>query len=258
MQQVTFFVDEENDDFFEGKKFEGTIDQNFKYLPTGPLRKAWDFFVYYFVAMPILCFVTFAIQGVRVKNRKAIKKLKNTGYVIIGNHTNAIDAYLGPIAIARPKRTYVVSQSNTLKIPFLKGLVKSLGALPVAETLGALKNFDKATKQILKSKKAIVIFPEAHIWPYYTGTRPMRLGSFKLASKNQVPVVPFATTYQKRKFFKKPRMVVHIGEPVMFDKSLSTNENAQIYKRKTEEFVKEKTGRNNFVFRRYVKIQKKD
>ena len=102
-----------------------------------------------------------------------------------------------------------------------------------------------------------MIFPEAHIWPYYTGTRPMRFSSFKLASKNQVPIVPIATTYKKRKFFKKPRMVVYIGEPIMFDKALSTNENAQIYKQKTEEFIKEKTSRNNFVYRRYIKIENK-
>lgn len=258
MQQVIFYSDEENDDFFEGKTFEGTIDEKFKYLPSNPFKKAWDFLLYYFVELPILCFVMFVVQGVRVKNRKAIKKLKNTGYVIVGNHTNAIDTYVGPIGIARPKRTYIISQSNTLKIPYLKHLVKSLGALPIAETMGALKNFDKATSQILKQKKAIIIFPEAHIWPYYTGTRPMRLSSFKLASKNQVPVVPIATTYQKRKFFKKPRMVVYIGEPIMFDKSLSANQNAQIYKQKTEEFIKEKTSQNNFVYRKYIKIENKD
>ena len=54
MQQVKFYTDEENDDFFEGKTFEGTIDEKFKYLPTNPFKKAWDFFLYYFVALPLL------------------------------------------------------------------------------------------------------------------------------------------------------------------------------------------------------------
>lgn len=254
--KTTFFYDEQNDDFFSGKNYDGIIDHKYKYISTHILKQAFDFVLYYFVAFPIL-WAFLRICGVQIKDKKNIKALKSQGFFVFGNHTNPIDAFVVQVAITFPKRTYIVCQSNTQKIPFLKHLTKSLGALPIGQTFLAQKNFDKATKHVLAKKSAIVVFPEAHIWPHYTGVRPLNFSSFKLASKNKMPIVPIAVTYRKSRFSPRPKTTIFVGTPVFFDTNLSINQNAKIYFEHTFNFLKTKTSQQNYLFHRYIKVQKK-
>ena len=54
-----------------------------------------------------------------------------------------------------------------------------------------------AIDQIVADKKTILIYPEAHIWPYYTKIRPFPSTSFRYPIKFNVPSFSITTTYQK-------------------------------------------------------------
>ena len=58
-----------------------------------------------------------------------------------------------------------------------------------------------------------MIYPEAHVWPYYTKIRPFISASFKYPTKLDAPSFSMTTTYQKRKRGKRPKMVVYIDGP---------------------------------------------
>lgn len=63
---------------------------------------------------------------------------------------------------------------------------------------------------------AVCIYPEAHIWPYYTHIRPFRAGSFAYPVRCGVPAVPYTVTYRQRRFLKwmHPCITVYIGKPI--------------------------------------------
>lgn len=78
-----------------------------------------------------------------------------------------------------------------------------------------------------RGKSSVTIFPEAHIWPYYTKIRPFGAASFKYPVKLQVPVFCITHCYRKRKFGKRPRIVSFVDGPFYPDQSLPVGEATQ-------------------------------
>ena len=258
MKKTIYYQDEINDDFFSGKKYNRIkIDGNYKYLPQNFFKKLYSFVLYYFFAWPFLSFYMFVVQRVKINDRQNLKELKKRGYMIVGNHTHYTDAYVSQIGITRPRRTYIIANENTVQIPLIGGLVKALGALPTPRNLSGLKNFESVLKKIFKKNQIVCVFPEAHIWPYYTGLRPFPLTCFKIASKNKVPVVPIATTYKKRRGFLKPKAIIFVGKPIFYNKNLTILQNAEYYRNMSQEFIKNiLSSKDNYEYIKYVRNQK--
>ena len=145
----------------------------------------------------------------RVVNRQAFRQVK-TGYFIYGNHTqNFFDAAM-PKIIA-PKDSYVVVDAKNLTMPGVGWLVRRLGALPLLPDLANNKRLVTAIDQIVADRKPILIYPEAHIWPYYTGIRPFPATSFRYPVKYNVPAFCFTNTYHRRG--KKVQIITYVDGP---------------------------------------------
>ena len=59
----------------------------------------------------------------------------------------------------------------------------------------------------------IVIYPEAHIWPFYTRIRNFPQTSFQYPIREGKPAFSFTTVYRKRKIRKTPKIVVKVDGP---------------------------------------------
>ncbi len=263
-KRVRYYFDEKNDDFRKNKtKLKLTIDGDYKYIPKNPLFKVFSFGLYYFIALPILFVLSFTVYGARVKGRKNLKKVKKDGYCIYCNHTNYTDAWLGAVLVARPKLTYVISSKYAVQIPFVRVLTKALGCLPIGDTVSSIKSLNESVGNLLNKKKAVMIFPEAHIWDFYTGVRPFPITSFKFPASSHKPIVPVAVTYRQPKIFfkntRKPKMIVNIGEPIMYDENLTEKQNALYFRDATMEFIREKTGSpDNYEYIQYIKVEERE
>ena len=66
----------------------------------------------------------------------------------------------------------------------------------------------------------ITLYPEAHIWPQYTGIRPFGAAAFHYPAETGKPVFTFTTTWQKRKLIPGARTVVYVDGPFLPDMSL--------------------------------------
>ncbi|MGI5842304.1 MAG: lysophospholipid acyltransferase family protein [Christensenellales bacterium] len=258
-KKVFYYNDESNDDFFPTKtSLSVTVDGNYNYLPKSALFKVFSFVFNFVFALPLLFIANTLVFGVSVKGRKNIKELKQKGFFVYANHTSFQDAWLTPIFVAPFRKNYIIVNKNAIQIPVVASLVKAGGALPVPDTIGAFKNLNQAINEIVVNKKQIVtIFPEAHIWPYYTKVRPFPQTSFKFAAKANAPVVPVAVCYERRAILgnkRKPKTTVYIGRPVYPKPELSEKENAAFLRDETHKFIKETTAiKSTFAYIDYVK-----
>ena len=85
-----------------------------------------------------------------------------------------------------------------------------------------MKSFVKAVERLEDEGKVIVVYPEAHIWPYYTKIRPFPDTSFRYPVEIGVPSFCFVNTYHKRKIRKRPKMITYIDGP-FFPKEEATD-----------------------------------
>lgn len=257
--RVMYYQDEVNDDFVKAKtNLNIVLDENYQYLITNPIRKFISFIIYYFIALPILFVEGKVFRGLIIKGKQNLKSIKKKGYIMYANHTDFRDAYLGHVFIANPKRTYIIANKDAVSIFLVRRLTKDLGALPVPDTYGGLKKLNASVAQILDDKKALMVYPEAHIWPYYTKVRPFPVTSFRYAAINNVPCVPVAATYRKHKglffFRKKPQMVVYIGMPIFPNLELSVKENATNLRDETHAYISQMTEKySTYEYYKYIK-----
>ena len=66
----------------------------------------------------------------------------------------------------------------------------------------------------------VTVYPEAHIWPYYTGIRPFPDHSFGYPARDGAPVYAMTSCYQKRPFGKRPKVITFLDGPFFPDMNL--------------------------------------
>ena len=104
----------------------------------------------------------------------------------------------------------------------MRNIVQMLGAIPLANTIEGTRQFLAAMHRRLKRGQAVMIYPEAHIWPYYNSIRPFPDTSFAYPVREQLPVVAAAVVYRKRKLLRAlpPRITVVVSDPFYPDPAL--------------------------------------
>ena len=151
--------------------------------------------------------------GLKYENRQVLRKLRGTGYFLYGNHTQPVGDVFTPAHCLFPRRIYTLVSPANYGLPVIGKLLPYLGALPVADTAHGMRALQQALETRLQQGCGIVVYPEAHVWEYYTGIRPFPATSFKFPVKYAVPVYAMTVTYQKARWGKRPRMVVYIDGP---------------------------------------------
>ena len=221
---VIYYTDELTDEFSTAVIEPIRIDGNYRYVRSSFFRRLTHFFWYRVVAFPIAFLYTKLKFRQSIRNAKILRDAHKTGYVLYGNHTQDIgDAFL-PNMIDKTTDKYLIVHPNNVSIPVIGKVTNSLGALPLPDDRAAYRNFLNAIETRLGQKKAVVIYPEAHIWPYYTGIRPFPDDSFHYPIRYGVPAYCFTNTYQKRRFSKKPRIVTYVDGPFFPDPDLPLKE----------------------------------
>jgi len=225
-QRVYYYEDPLKDDFAGTKIKKRPLPKKYKYVRKNPIWVFFSFLIYYVIAVPIFWLVSKIGWGVKVYGRKNLLGVWGKGFYAYGNHTMIADAWIFQCMIAPGRRSYIVADQDATSMPAVRWLVEMLGCLPVPETPEERGKFLSALEIRTKQRAGIVIYPEQHIWPYATHIRPFTDESFVYPADSDCPVVPFCTTFRKRKVFKNlsPRMTVHVGKPIYADKSLSMAE----------------------------------
>jgi glycosyltransferase involved in cell wall biosynthesis/1-acyl-sn-glycerol-3-phosphate acyltransferase len=257
--RTIYYTDELNDDFAGTKIDTVRPDSDFRYRHRSPVWNFLAFLVYRLIAVPfafLYCKIAF---GLKIENRKVLKAYRRSGCFLFGNHTQTmVDAFL-PTLVSFPKKAYLIANPDVVSIPGIRQLVQMLGAIPIAGTLGGMKNMMEAIEHRNKAGGIIAVYPEAHIWPYYTGIRPFRSNSFAFPVKFHSPCFAVTTTYQERGGLfagERPRITVHVEGPFFPDPSLDKNAAKEKLRDQVYEAMKTTAQSHNEV--RYVEYRKKE
>ena len=187
-----------------------------------------------------------------IRNINGIENLKNvkTGAMITCNHFNPFDSFsieqvLKISGHAKTKKLYkVIREGNYTNFPGFYGfLFRNCDTLPLSSNTKTMVEFMKAVETILKRGDFILIFPEQSMWWNYKKPKPLKNGAFKLATKNNVPVIPIFITMEDSNIigedgFPIQEYTINIEEPIYPNETVSEKENAEIMKEKNFEIWK--------------------
>ncbi|MCQ2523406.1 MAG: 1-acyl-sn-glycerol-3-phosphate acyltransferase [Lachnospiraceae bacterium] len=216
--EVIYFENELEDEFSKGGINPIKIDENYRY--EGGKFRSVSRAVFYHVLAKIIAGLYLPLGwGHKVYGREKMRGYKS--FFLYGNHTNPVADALIPTMLNPGKSTYVIVHPDNVSMPVLGKITPSLGAIPLPDDRKAYKNFLLYIDKLVEKKRVIMIYPEAHIWPFYTHIRPFKHDSFHYPVKYNTPVFCFTNTYQKRKFLKKPKIVTYVSGPFFPDESLS-------------------------------------
>ena len=197
-QKIYYYEDELNDEFSGVNVKAKNVGEKYKYIRKSPFFHILRFVLYRMIAIP-LSYVFLKIKfNLRIKNKKVLKEAKKTGAYIYANHTQMLADPFIPTMVTYPKGIFVVVNSDNLSLKGLGWALPYLGALPLADNVAGMKNFMQALDYHAKKNHNIMIYPEAHIWPYYTKIRPFKSTSFRYPIKYNKPVYCFTNVYVKR------------------------------------------------------------
>lgn len=252
-REVIYYTDELCDEFSTAVIEPIRIDGSFRYLGTSAFKRFTHFFWYRVVAMPIAFLYTKIKFLQKIENAGVLKEAKMTGYFLFGNHTQDIgDAFL-PNMIDKKKDKYIIVHPNNVSIPGIGKVAVSLGALPLPDDHAAYRNFSAAIETRVREKKAIVVYPEAHIWPYYTKIRPFPDASFAYPIKYGLPTYCFTNTYQRRKHSKKPRIMTYVDGPFYPDESLPMKDRRRDLRDRVYDCMCARAEKSDCIKIRYIK-----
>lgn len=250
--EIIYYTDELNDEFSKAKIIPRKIDENYNYSK----NSIWDFCSFLcqnIFSMPIKVLHAKIVFKHKFIGKEKFKKHKKDGYFIYANHTQAFEDTFIPSLGNYPKRNFLIVNPENISMKGSGWLVELLGAIPVPGNKTATKNFLQQIEKRIKQKHSITIYPEAHIWPFYTGIRNFKEVSFKYPVRLNTPVYTITNTYQKYGAKQDQlKIVSYIDGPFYADKNLPEREAVKNLRDQVYEQMKERSGNSNVEYIKYM------
>ena len=247
-----------SDDFVGNDIKPVSIEGSYVYESNNVLWKTCAWLLYRLIALPIGFLYSKLKFRYKVVNASSLKVYKDQGYFLYINHTQTFADVTWPTLITFPKKAFIVASPNNVSLPILGDITKMIGAIPIPSDFKSGKNFVKTINNKIKNKNVIAIYPEAHVWDYYTGIRPFDVATFKYPVETNAPVFSITITYQKDGKKKTPRIVAYVDGPFIIDKeNMSLAEKKKILRDIVYEKMLERSKNSNVEVIKYIKTEDK-
>ncbi|MBO4369891.1 MAG: 1-acyl-sn-glycerol-3-phosphate acyltransferase [Paludibacteraceae bacterium] len=204
--------------------------------------------VIYIVAV----FYCHLVLHVRLKGRRLVRQYQ--GCFIYGNHTQPAADALTPIMCAFPRKIFAIETAANHGIPVLGKLIRYIGAIPLPQTRRQSAEFEESVRHHITTGHSIMIYPEAHQWPYYTGIRPFTDASFRFPVDLQVPCLVAVTTYHKPLWGKKPRVRTTFDGPFAANPTLDRKTARQDLYQTVRARMEQLAAQSDYCYHQYTHI----
>lgn len=204
-----------------GKYKDINFDETYEYLDKSVKFKLLRSLMYHITW--ILAFPVNRIRfGLRIEGREKIRKnrkLLANGVMTVCNHVHRWDMICVMQAM-RYRKAWIpmYAQPFNGKDGFV---MKAIGGIAIPENYGGLRKFNQAMDELHAKKQWIHIFPESCSWKFYAPLRPFKIGTFNMAYRYSLPVIPLMISFRPRtgwrRFFGKgePLLTIHVGDPII-------------------------------------------
>ena len=172
-----------------------------------------------------------------IRGRENLEEVKDLGALVTCNHFSVFDNYavyksLAP-TLGKRDLYKIIREGNYTSFPGLYGyLFRHCNTLPLSSNFSCMKEFAAALHILFQRGEKVLIYPEQGMWHNYRKPRPLKIGAFRFAAKEKVPVIPIFITLEdteKTDALGLPvqSYTVHILPPIFADNSLSVRENSE-------------------------------
>ena len=256
--KVKYYSDEVHEDFANNGIQAKKVDSNYKYINRNPFSIFFGNLIL-MLLFPVAYLVEFFLYRPKFVNRKnVLRKVKRTGYYIYSNHVLEVDPLVIPTRSNRFKKCYIAASAETFSInPMVSWLVKSFGGFPVPNTPEMYYRYVDFIKHVISKKRRVLMYPEAHIWPYCNWIRAYTSTSFKYPIMTNSPIVTFTTCFTpNKKPGKKPKIVIYVDGPFYPNQNLKYEDAVEDLRNQAFEMMSARAKKYSTV--EYIKYVKKE
>ncbi len=256
--KAIYYTDELTDDFAGVERKTVNIDADFKFIRNGVLWRTVAFAAYRILMTPVAYLYCKLFLGLKKVNNTRVPIKKCGGCFLYSNHTLLTgDAFL-PTVMMFPKKVYPIVNPENISTVGTKNFLLMCGAIPIPQSPSAFKGFLGAVDERVRQGHCVSVYPEAHIWRYYTGIRPFENKSFRFPVKSDAPVYVSTTTFHKRRFLKSPRITVYLEGPLYPDTSLPPKEAQKKLRDEVYEIMCRNSQNSTYAFYKYIRKEQSE
>ncbi len=254
--KTIWYSDPLNDDFAGTNIDTRAIPADYRFVDDRPLYRLAAAIVYEGIVRPLVTAFIRLRYRQRFVGREKLRS-REGGAFIFANHTmTAGDAFI-PNMLDFRRKNYIVAGPDAVSIKGIGLLVKMLGAIPLASTTSGMAAFMAAIERRFREGATVTIYPEAHIWPYYTGIRPFRPTSFRYPARLGAPVYALTNVFHKKRFSRIPRVVSYVDGPFFPDPELPERQAAQDLRDRVLAQMLERAKLSDYEYIKYRPIEEK-
>lgn len=250
----TYYYSKLSDDLVDSHNQNFKLPDSYQILPSKPLERLWNPIARTLASLFGWIYSKIFLH-VHVIGKEKLKAADNQGYFVYGNHTQPLGDVFTPLTIFSPYRFYGIAGQANWGIPIIGKLLVRYGGLPVGNDIHQSIKLIKAIKQVIAKKGIITIYPEAHVWPYYTKIRPFDATSFHFPIKTNSPVFAMTTTYHKPKLGKHPKIITYIDGPFYPDQDLSSKKAQEKLYNEVRAIMIQRAECSDYQYYKYIKKQ---
>lgn len=159
-----------------------------------------------------------------------------SGAVITTNHFNYFDSAPFICAMKKLKHKHkfhiLIREGNYQITGKLGFLIKNYNTFPLSSNMRTTMILNRTIDKVLRKNHFLLVYPEQAMWWNYRKPRLYKLGAYRWASRNNVPIIPCFCTMEDMDGFEedglqKQKLTYHIMSPIYPKSSLSEKENAE-------------------------------
>lgn len=218
-----------DEDMVQSRRQDIRLAKDYDYVRYGLWNRLLDWLMLCVLWLVAVVYVRL-VRRVHIHGRERLRPYLHSGLFLYGNHTQPVlDPFIALLTLTGSRPYGIVSTAN-FGIPLLGRLMPWCGALPVIHTPLGQRRLTQAVYDHIRLGHPIVVYPEAHVWPYCTQIRPFSAASFAWAVETAKPAFTMTTVYRHKHPNKKngnnadihlerevPRMDIYIDGPFFPD-----------------------------------------
>ena len=244
-KKTVYYSDERNDDFAHSQIDVRPLGADYRYIRREWYWKLASFILYRVIAQPLVFLMDKAIYLQCFRNRRVLRAIRGRGAYLYANHTNGmLDAYT-PHILRYARRTFIVSGPEAFSIRGIRTILEMLGTIPISTDFRQNVQMKACVQERVRRGNLVMIYPEAHIWPYYTGVRQTGTAPYSFPATDGAPVCTLTQCYKKRLIGRRPRVVTYVDGPFYPDMNLPLGERKKKLRDQCYETMRRRAAENS-------------